>query len=174
MSSRDRRFVAVHRGGPLDRQSHAALARWAADCAARVLPAFARHSPDPRPAKALEVLRAWAAGEVKTGVAMKASLAAHAAARKATDPAAVAAARAAGQAAGTAHCADHCMGALLYALKALAAEGRNAGSEFRRRIAKLPLHLREQVKHGVLARSGKMKLPVSAKTKRATVRKPLA
>lgn len=174
MSSRDRRFVAAHRGGPLDRQSHAELARWAADCAARVLPAFARHSSDRRPAKALEVLRAWAEGEVKADAAMKASLAAHAAARMATTPTAIAAARAAGQAAGTAHCADHCMGALLYALKALAADGRNAGSEFRRRIAKLPSHLREQVEQGTLARLGKMKLPVSGETMRGAVRKPLA
>lgn len=174
MSSRDRRFVAVHRGGPLDREGHAALARWAADCAEGVLPMFARHSTDRRPAKALEVLRAWAEGDVKTGAAMKASLAAHAAARKATTPTAIAAARAAGQAAGTAHCADHCMGALLYALKALAADGRNAGSEFRRRIAKLPSHLREQVEVGVVARLGKMKLPVSGETMRGAVRKPLA
>ena len=174
MSSRDRRFVAVHRGGPLDREGHAALARWAADCAVGVLPIFVRHSTDRRPAKALEVLRAWAEGEVKTGAAMKASLAAHAAARMATTPTAIAAARAAGQAAGTAHCADHCMGALLYALKALAADGRNAGSEFRRRIAKLPSHLCEQVEVGVVARLGKMKLPVSGETMRGAVRKPLA
>lgn len=176
MSSRDRRFVAVHRGGPLDRVSHAALARWAADCAVRVLPIFVRHSTDRRPAKALEVLRAWAEGEVKTGVAMKASLAAHAAARKATNPAAIAAARAAGQAAGTAHCADHCMGALLYALKALAADGRNTGGEFRRRIGKLPPHLREQVEEGVVARLGKMKVSgaVATEPKSRPARKPLA
>jgi len=174
MSSRDRRFVAVHRGGPLDRASHAALARWAADCAERVLPLFARHSTDRRPAKALEVLRSWAAGEVKTGAAMKASLGAHAAARKATNPAAVAAARAAGQAAGTAHFADHSMGALLYALKALAADGRNIGSEFRRRIAKVPRHLREQVGQGVVTRLGRMKVPISGTTKRDAARKPLA
>jgi len=174
MSSRDRRFVAVHRGGPLDRASHAALARWAADCAEHVLPIFARHSTDRRPAKALEVLRSWAAGEVTTGAAMKASLGAHASARKATNPAAVAAARAAGQAAGTAHFADHSMGALLYALKALAADGRNAGSEFRRRIAKVPGHLREQVEQGVVTRLGKMKLPATVGTKPRAARKPLA
>ena len=158
MSSRDRRFVAIHRGGPLARESHAALARWAADCAGRVLPMFARHSEDRRPAKALEVLRAWAAGDVTTGTAMKASLAAHAAARKASDPAAVAAARAAGQAAGTAHCADHCIGALLYALKAMAAAGRDIEIEFRRRIAKVPAHLREQVAEGIVARLGKLQI----------------
>ena len=30
---RDRRFVAVHRGGPLDRERHRLLAVWAAECA---------------------------------------------------------------------------------------------------------------------------------------------
>lgn len=155
MSRRDRRFVAVHRGGPLDRESHAVLALWAADCAERVLSFFEQGSNDKRPALALGILRRWAAGEVKTGAAMKASLAAHAAARECAEPRAIAAARAAGQAAGTAHCADHCMGALLYALKAIAADGGKTGPEFRRRIGKLPPHLREQVEEGVVGRMGK-------------------
>jgi hypothetical protein len=155
---RDRRFVAVHRGGLLDRESHAMLARWAADCAERVLPLFARHSRDTRPAHALAVLRAWAAGEAKTGVAIKASLAAHAAARESKYPAGVAAARAAGQAASTAHCADHCMGALLYALKAIAADSRRINPYIKRQLGKLPAHLREQVSSGLLARLGTLKL----------------
>src|SRR3954465_1696812 len=91
---RDRRFVAAHRGGPLDRDSHIFLARWAADCAERVLHLFTRFSEDTRPQRAIESVRAWARGEVKTGDAMKASVAAHAAARQATDNAAIAAARA--------------------------------------------------------------------------------
>jgi len=163
---RDRRFVAVHRGGPLDRESHAVLARWAADSAERVLPLFARHCTDARPAHAIDVLRAWAAGEAKTGVAMKASLAAHAAARSATDPAAVAAARAAGQAAGTAHCADHCMGSLLYALKAIAADGRRIEPEMKRQLGKLPAHLGDQVSSGLMARLGKLKLAGPAHQRR--------
>ena len=151
---RDRRFVAVHCGGPLDLDSHRTLARWGADCAKRVLPLFACKSDDPRPRLAIEAVRAWARGEVKTGIAMKASLAAHAAAREASDPSSIAAARAAGQAAGAAHCANHCMGALLYALKALAAEGTKTDAELRRQIAKLPTHLRDQVQSGVMARLG--------------------
>ena len=152
---RDRRFVAVHRGGPLDLESHKILARWGADCAKRVLPLFEREDDDPRPRLAIEAVRAWARGEVKAGIATKASLAAHAAARDACDPSAIAAARAAGQAAGAAHCADHCMGALLYALKALAVEGRDTDAELRRQIAKLPAHLRDQVRSGVTGRLGR-------------------
>src|SRR5687767_91463 len=115
---RDRRFIAVHRGGLLQRTDHAFLARWAADCAERVLQLFTVHCDDARPQRALETGRAWADGEVRTGAAMKSAVAAHAAARQTAHKAAVAAARAAGHAAATAHAADHCMGALLYALKA--------------------------------------------------------
>lgn len=149
---RDRRFVAQHRGGPLDRESHALLARWAADCAERVLPLFARCSGDGRPKEALEVARRWARGDVRTGVAMKASLAAHAAARQMDDRAAIAAARAAGHAVATAHAADHSMGALLYAVKALEAAGRPSDAELRRQLGKLPDHLRAPVTEGVYQR----------------------
>lgn len=149
---RDRRFIAVHRGGPLDRESHVFLARWAADCAERVLHLFTRCSNDPRPKAALDVARKWANGEVKTGVAMKASLAAHAAARAASDKAAIAAARAAGQAVATAHSADHSMGALLYALKALEAAGLPSGKELNLQLSRLPAHLRDPVTTGVRRR----------------------
>jgi hypothetical protein len=155
-SMRDRRFVAAHRGGPLDRDSHLFLARWAADCAERVLPLFARVSEDDRPQRALEIARAWARGEVKTGVAMKASVAAHAAARQVRDQAAIAAARAAGQAVATAHCADHSMGALLYAVKALEASGGASDAELEFQLARLPEHLREPVASGVDARLRKL------------------
>jgi hypothetical protein len=113
---------------------------------------YERENDDSRPRLAIEAVRAWTRRKVKTGEAMKASLAAHAAAREAISPSAIAAARAAGQAAGAAHCADHCMGALLYALKARAAEGRSVEPELRRQIAKLPAHLRDQVRSGVMAR----------------------
>ena len=153
---RDRRFVAAHRGGPLDRASHVFLARWAAGCAERVLPLFTRCSDDRRPQDALVTARKWANGEVKTGAAMKASLAAHAAARAAKDKAATAAARAAGQAVATAHAADHSMGALLYSLKALEASGRPSEAALQHQLAKLPEHLRRPVTSGVCLRMKKL------------------
>ena len=149
---RDCRFIAAHRGGPLDRESHRFLARWAAGCAERVLPLFVRLSEDPRPQQALEVARAWADGEVATGVAMKASVAAHAAARMARDKAAIAAARAAGHAVATAHAADHSMGALLYALKALEASGSASQPELELQLGNLPPHLLDAVSSGIEAR----------------------
>lgn len=149
---RDRRFVAVHRGGPLVRADHVLLARWAADCAESVLHLFAKHSSDPRPMQAIQTLRAWANDEVKTVVAMKASLAAHAAAREASDKTAIAAARAAGQAVATAHAADHSMGALLYALKAMEQCGVASEPVLTQQLAKLPQHLRSPVSSGIRVR----------------------
>lgn len=163
---RDRRFVAVHRGGPLDREKHRLLAAWAADCAEHVLALFEKCSPDERPRRAIAIGRAWAGGEVKTGAAMKASLAAHAAARQVKDEAAIAAARAAGQAVATAHSADHSMGALIYSMKALEASGTPSDTEFRVRIAKLPVSLREPVASGVSLRLKKLGTGKSKKAKK--------
>jgi hypothetical protein len=161
MSSRDPRFVALHRGGSLDRKSHTTLALWAAKCAQRVLPLYERTAKDPRPRNAILIGKAWAAGSVKTKVAMKASLAAHAAARAVQDPIATAAARAAGQAVATAHCADHSMGALFYVLKIHRLRGTSFDRELKVQIAKLPAKLRLIVKKGVLSR-----LPIKARLKK--------
>jgi hypothetical protein len=160
---RDRRFVAVHRHGPLDKTSHIFLALWAADCAEDVLQFFTPHSADTRPKNALQVARDWANGNVKTGVAMRASLASHAAARESTDKAAIAAARAAGHAVATAHAADHSMGALLYALKAMEAAGLESEDVLESQLAKLPAHLREQVTFGVHIRLRKLGIRASLK-----------
>lgn len=124
---RDKRFKAVHRGGPLDIRRHRLLATWAADCAEHVLPLFSQKYPhDDRPRRAIETARAWARGEVTVGEARAAGLAAHAAARDAANDAARAAARAAGQAVGTAHMADHAPHAAAYAIQAvLADDGRD-------------------------------------------------
>lgn len=102
------------------------LARWAADCAERVLPLFEAQAPgDTRPHDAIAGLRAFALRELRIAKARALSVQAHAAARAADDPAAVAAARAAGQAVATAHMAAHARGAAAYAAKAvgLAAPG---------------------------------------------------
>jgi hypothetical protein len=142
---RDPRFVAVHRGGLLNKANHALLALWAADCAERLLPLFEACSSDDRPRRAVETARAWARGEVPVGAAQKASVAAHAAARAVENKAAVAAARAAGHAVATAHMADHSLGPVIYAAKALEAKGRSATRERKWQINRLPTDLREMV-----------------------------
>jgi GrpB-like predicted nucleotidyltransferase (UPF0157 family) len=142
---RDRRFVAVHRGGPLKISKHRLLAVWAANCAEHVLPVFTEGSSDDRPRRAIEMTRAWARGEVSVGDARKAAVAAHAAAREATSKSASAVARAAGHAVATAHMADHSLGATIYALKAIEAKGASTDAERAWQIAQLPDEIRELV-----------------------------
>lgn len=142
---RDRRFVAVHRGGPLDVAWHRLLAAWAADCAEHVLPRFEGGRSDDRPRRAIEIARAWARGEVPVGTAQKAAVGAHAAARDAPHKAASAAARSAGHAVATAHAADHSLGASLYALKAVEAVGLSADVEQAWQLERLPDEVRELV-----------------------------
>lgn len=119
-------FIAVHRGGTLDMERHQLLATWAADCAEQVLPLFEKDSSDASPRLAIKVLRAWAKGEVQTGVAQKAAYAANAAARGVKNRAATAAARSAGQAVATAHFADHSLIAADYARQAIAAASESS------------------------------------------------
>ena len=166
MSFRDPRFIAIHRGGLLDPKSHSVLALWATNCAAGVLPHFEKTTKDSRPRNAIFIGKAWAAGDIKTGVAMKASLAAHAAARDAKDPIAKAAARAAGQAVASAHCADHSMGALLYVLKVYELCGMSFERVLKAQIAKLPAKLRPMVRKGVLSR-----LSIKVRSKKNQLRK---
>jgi hypothetical protein len=101
---------------------HRTLARWAIDCAERVLPYFEAQFPqDPRPRNALAALQTWIeTGVFKMAVIRKASLDSHAAARETgEDNAARSAARAAGQAVATAHVYTHAPGAAMYALQAI-------------------------------------------------------
>ncbi|RLT39443.1 MAG: hypothetical protein DWI57_10255 [Chloroflexi bacterium] len=144
---RDLRFVAAHRGGPLEIAQHRLLSVWAADCAQHVLTHFESCSADAQPRCAIELARAWARGEISVGDAQKAAVAAHAAARAvmSQSASATAAARAAGHAVATAHMADHCLGAAWYALKSVAAAGAAANLERSWQIEQIPDALRELV-----------------------------
>ena len=147
----------MHRGGPLAPATHHFLAAWAADCAHHVLPFFTQRSSDDRPARAIEIARAWSKGKVPVGAAQKAAVAAHAAARAVTDPAAAAAARAAGHAVATAHMADHSLGASTYALKAVASAGASPDAERAWQLDRLPRRHRALIVSGLkrLANRGK-------------------
>ncbi|MCA9835590.1 MAG: hypothetical protein KC422_01685 [Trueperaceae bacterium] len=147
---RDRRYVAMHRGGPLSLEHHRLLALWAAACAEHVLSLFSSRCPmDNRPLEAIHAARAWAQGELSVGKAREASVAAHAAAREAHDRAATYVARAAGHAVATAHMADHSPGAAIYALKALRSKANFNESEISQehdwQIAQLPEEIRDLV-----------------------------
>ena len=144
---RDPRFITVRRGGTLQDDDHHLLAIWAADCAQHVLHHFdhARQGDD-RPRRAIELVRAWAQGEVTMTVARTAAGHANAAARDLTG-AARHAAYAAGQAAAVAHVAAHELGAAAYAIRAAQAAAPPDEREEARRLecqwqrAQLPLEI---------------------------------
>lgn len=111
-------FVAEHRGGPLIKENHRKLIKWARECSEHVLCLIDKEI-DERLLYALEVAKEWENYNIPTGVAMKASLGAHAVARQSEDPVSKAVARSIGQAVATAHMADHSLGGAFYALKAV-------------------------------------------------------
>ena len=126
---RDPRLITVRRGGTLADADHRLLALWAADCAEHVLPLFEQAQPDdPRPRRALELVRGWVRGEVKMMESRAAAGHAQAAARPLAG-AAREAAYAAGQAAAVAHVADHALGAAAYAIRAVRAAAPKAEQE---------------------------------------------
>jgi hypothetical protein len=148
---RDLRLVTVRRGGTLTDAEHHLLALWAASCAEHVLDLFELARPrDPRPRKAIEHARAWAAGEVPMMQARAVGGHAMAAARELRG-AARHAAYAAGQAAVVAHVAAHELGAAAYAIKAVrasAVEGDELAAgrlECRSQRDQLPEAIRELV-----------------------------
>ena len=110
---RDKRFVAEHRGGPLKKEQHYQLIKWACDCAEHVLHLFGEKI-DERLINALCVAKEWKQGNASVGDARKASLDAIATANKSSNPTAIAVARSVGHAVATAHMADHSLGAALY------------------------------------------------------------
>ncbi len=138
------RFVAEHRGGPLSLSQHRQLMEWAIACAEHVL-SLGGDRPDERLTKVLVVAKKWETGSVKTGAAMKASLAAHGVAQGGTDPVKTAIARATGQAVATAHMADHSMGAALYGQRAVHLSGGDAEVERQWQLAQLPAEVRELI-----------------------------
>ena len=96
------------------------VASWAADCAEHVLAIYEDAVPgDTRVRAAIDRARAFAAGDLEVGEAVRhRGAAAGAAAREAPTPAARAAAYAAEQAAAVAHMGAHAFGAAGYAAKA--------------------------------------------------------
>ena len=106
----------------VSKTDHKILARWAIDCAERVLPYFEEKYPnDPRPRIALQTLREWMdTGKFSMSIIRKASLDSHAAAREVgMDNPARSAARATGQAVATAHVSSHAYGSAVYSQQAI-------------------------------------------------------
>lgn len=145
-------------------------ARWAAECARRVLSLFETKAPaDRRPRAAIEGGRTFARGGRRTAELRSLSLAAYAAARDVGDPAAAAAARAAGLAASAAYThalnhpdqAKHLLGPAVYAARAreLAADDPAVGGEeIRWAIEHASPEVREVVGRWTARRRGRSRL----------------
>jgi hypothetical protein len=113
---------------PLSLGSLRALGNWAAVCAERALPVFAKHAPDDaRPRAAIDGIREFAAGGKRAARLRSLAMDAHRAGHEAGHPAATAAARAASLAASSAYThplrdvqqTTHVLGPAAYAALAL-------------------------------------------------------
>ena len=125
---RDQRFIAAHRGGPLTKDLHRQLMKWARECLEHVLPLI-DGDIDPRLMHALSVARDWENEKATVGKARKAAVGAHIVARESTDPVITAVARSIGHVVATAHMADHAPGAAEYALQAVKLSGTSPEDE---------------------------------------------
>ena len=141
---RDKRFVAVHRGGTLSNEQHCQLIIWAHDCAKHVLPFFGEQI-DERLINALLVAKKWKLGNATLGDARNASLEAIAVANESVNPTAISVARSVGHAIATAHMADHSLRAAEYALKAIKTLGKSMDIERDWQNAQIPLEIMELV-----------------------------
>ena len=141
---RDQRFKAEHRGGPLKKEQHRQLIRWACACAEHVFPLVGEEI-DARLTHALRVANEWENGNASVGEARKASLEAIAVANESSNPVAISVARAVGHAVATAHMADHSLGPAWYALKAVKSAGQSQEAERRWQDEQLPLEIKELV-----------------------------
>jgi hypothetical protein len=136
-------FIAKHRGGPLTKDNHRQLMRWAIACSEHVL-FLVSEGLDNRLLHALTIAKHWENDRATTGAAMKASLDAHAVARQTEDPIYKAIARSIGQTVATAHMADHSLGGAFYALKAVKLAKKDIKEERAwqsKKLAELPTEL---------------------------------
>lgn len=141
---RDIRFVAEHRGGPLKKEQHFHLIKWARECSEHVLTLIGEKI-DKRLNNALMIANEWEKGNVSVGDARDASLDAIAVANEYSSPIAIAVARSVGHAVATAHMADHSLRAAEYALKAVKNAGKSIDIERKWQDEQLPTDIVELV-----------------------------
>ncbi len=125
---RDKRFIAEHRGGPLTKEKHIQLMRWAYQCAENVLPLFS-NKIDSRLTNAINTAKNWTEGNASVGDARNASFDCIAFANELTVSKEIAVARSVGHAVATAHMADHSLRAAEYALKAIKLANKSTDEE---------------------------------------------
>ena len=141
---RDKRFIAEHRGGPLKKEQHRQLIKWAYGCVEHVLPLFGEKL-DERLKNAILIAKEWEKGNATVGDARNAAFGAIDLANESSNPISIAIARAAGQAVATAHMADHSLGAAVYALKAVKNAGKSVDEERKWQNEQLPSEIMDLV-----------------------------
>jgi hypothetical protein len=141
---RDKGFIRNHRGGPLKKEQHHQLIKWACDCSRHVLYLFGEKI-DERLKNALNVAKEWEQGNASVGDARKASLDTISVANESSNLTAIAVARSVGHAVATAHMADHSLGAAWYALKAVKNAGKSIDAEIKWQNEQLPSDIKELV-----------------------------
>jgi hypothetical protein len=141
---RDKRFIAIHRGGLLTKERHRQLIKWACDCAEHVL-RLIDGPADQRLLDAIGTAKEWKKGTASVGEARNASMEAIAVARESSNPVSVMVARCVGHAVATAHMADHSLGAADYALKAVKLSGKSIKLERKWQDEHLPIEIKELV-----------------------------
>lgn len=150
---REKRFVAIHRGGLLTIEQHKMLMRWACTCAEKGM-SLSLLPGDERLVSAINTAREWEKGNVSVAEARNASVRAHGVARESEDPVIIAVARSVGHAVATAHMSDHSLGAAMYALKAVKLIGMSAEEERKWQNDQIPQEMKEFI---IFARSEKEK-----------------
>lgn len=141
---RDKRFVAEHRGGPLKKEQHHELIKWASDSAEHVLYLFGE-PVDTRLLNALKVVGDWKDGKASVGDARNASVEAINVAKESSNLTQSMVARSVGHAVATAHMADHALVAAWYALKAVKSADKSVDNERRWQDGQLPSDIMELV-----------------------------
>jgi len=141
---RDKRFIALHRGGPLTKDHHHQLIRWGRECSKHVL-SLIDGNIDQRLIHSLDVAKEWEKEKATIGDARNASVGAHTVARESSKPIIIAVARSIGHAVATSHMADHALGAALYALKAVKSAGKSIEAERKWQKEQLPSEIKELV-----------------------------
>ena len=94
---RDKRFVALHRVGPLTKDHHHQLIRWARECSKNVL-SLIDGNIDQRLIHSLDVAKEQEKEKVTVGETRKASVKVHTVARESSKPIIIAVARSIGHA----------------------------------------------------------------------------
>lgn len=153
---RDKRFIAVHRGGPLTMEQHQQLMKWAIACSEHVLFLFGEMTIPGKLQMGLFIAREWSKGNVTTGLARLTSVHCHNLAKTTNDSITSAIARSVGHCVATSHMADHCIVAAQYALDAIKLARKSVKDEIEWQNSQLPEEIKELILENRIKKNKKL------------------